>query len=241
MINLFYTMLADFSENKAEQTYGEFYNACANSAMSEADAADVLRILLDWKDAQQSAVAHSYGLLMLGGLIDSGKLNQRAAAAPIADEFLRQCRTVDDFRVLDSGQKFIHFVSHLAYLAGSYCGQFHAMKELCQTVTLALLDLFLRSSEPYWCGEELLVARVVLDADLSGEDLRERLTPSKVMQDADSWNVEAVRLWQSSVVVQSHKRQLVMALNAVRSKSNSITDSVIEHLVDAHYRHMFGE
>ncbi|MCF4096888.1 hypothetical protein [Maritalea mediterranea] len=134
-------MLSTFREDKADQTYTAFYHYCTDAAFSTADAQDALEELLSWIDEPDGVIAQSYGVLMLGGLIDSGKLEPQRAAPQIAELFVRQAKAVDDFCVLDAQHQFVHFVSHFAYLAGSFCEHFASARADCERVVASLLDL----------------------------------------------------------------------------------------------------
>jgi hypothetical protein len=243
MSDKLHEMLSSFREDNAEKTYMEFYQYCTKTDFSSAGAQDVLAMLMAWLEEQHGAIAQSFGLLMLGGLIDSGKLDPQDVAPKIADLFVRTAKAVDDFRVLDSQHHFVHFISHFAYLAGSFCEQFKAACAECEAVAASLLDLYLRASEPYWCAEELLVARVMLEAQLSREasnQLFSKLKPVATPQDADNWDATAAMQWQALRVVEHHKRQLVMALNVVNAEIDGDAAVAIEPLVRAHYESMFG-
>lgn len=242
MPDKFNNILAVFREDRAERTYRESCHYCAGAAFSTADARAALEQLLVWIEKRDDAIARSYGLLMLSGLIDGGKLDPRAARL-IADMFMRQSKEIEDFRVLDAQHHFVHFVSHFAYLAGSFCEQFAAAVAECEAVVVSLVDLYLRASAPYWCAEEVLVARVILEARLSHEateQLFSRLKPVATPQDADNWDAAAAMQWQALRVVEHHKRQLVLALNAVNAEIEVDATAAIAPLVRAHYENMFG-
>ncbi len=140
--------------------------------------------------------------------------------------------------------RFVHFVSHFAYLAGSLCEQFADQKQDVEAIVFALVDLYLRAPSAYWCGEELLLARVILDANMveqKRDELFAKLMPIGAPQDADGWDAAAARLWQAARIEENHKRQLLMALNAVNQKrANEVPVSPVATLVDAHYGAMFG-
>lgn len=243
MPDLLHDILSDFREDRAEQTYTEFYHFCTDAAFRTTDAQAVLEQLLAWIEGRDGAIAQSFGLLMLGGLIDSGKLEPQGAAPQIADLFVRQAKAVDDFRVLDAQHHFVHFVSHFAYLAGSFCEQFAAARVDCEAVVASLLDLYLQSPDPYWCAEELLMARVMLEARLSREATEKqfsKLKPVVTPQDADNWDAAAAMQWQAQRVVEHHKRQLVMALNVVNAEIDGGAATAIAPLVRDHYENMFG-
>lgn len=243
MSDKLHEMLSSFREDNAEKTYMEFYQYCTKTTFSSADAQDVMAMLMAWLEEQDGAIAQSFGLLMLGGLIDCGKLDPQDMAPQVADMFVRKAKAVDDFGVLDAQHHFVHFVSHFAYLAGSFCEQFKAVRAECEAVVASLLDLYLRSPESYWCAEELLVARVLLETQLSQETSKQlfsKLRPMATPQDADNWDATAAMQWQALRVVEHHKRQLVMALNVVNAEIDGGAEAAIEPLVRAHYENMFG-
>ncbi|MCF4096887.1 hypothetical protein [Maritalea mediterranea] len=101
----------------------------------------------------------------------------------------------------------------------------------------------MQSPEPYWCGEELLMARVMLEARLGRETMEKhfsKLKPADTPQDADNRDAAAAMKWQALRVVEHHKRQLVFALNAVNAEIDGGAATAIALLVRAHYEKMFG-
>jgi len=242
MADSFQDILARFTPAAAEQIYGELYQFCASDEMDEAAARVAFECLLQWVESEKSPLAHSYGLLMLGGLIDSGKLQSDEVLARVRVIFAAQAALVDDYRILDDQNRFVHFVSHFAYLAGSCCEQFGQVEDDLSDVVLALVDLFLAAPDAYWCGEELLVARVMLEANLSVgvfDQMLDDLRPELVMQDADHWGDDAVPQWRSAMVRETHKRQLVMALQGLnlllKQKPATTFKSVLADIVEVRF------
>ncbi len=237
-------LLAHFCEDNAEQTYGKYYKYCASDELDAAGAEEALHQMVAWINSSESSVFKSYGLLMLGGLVDSGKLHGKIAAPMISELFVQQSQSVTSFDVLNHERKFVHFVSHFGYLAGSFCEQFGSNKTEVGTIVLALMDLYLRAPLTYWCGEALLLARVILDAGLAEEKfdaMLARILPIVVLQDADNWDAEAADRWRLQLVLENHKRQLAMALHAVdQNNGKALPSSSIAELVAAHCKAMFG-
>jgi len=242
MSNSFEGILARFTPATAEQVYGELYQFCASDDMDEAAALTAFESLLQWFETERSPLAKSYGLLILGGLIDSSKLQNAQALPTICSLFAGQARLVDDYRVLDEADRFVHFVSHFAYLAGSCCEQFGDVENELSGIVVALLELFLAAPQAYWCGEGLLVARVMLEATLSDvvfAQLLDGLCPEPVMQNADQWEDAAVKTWQVATVRENHKRQLVMALQGLnlrlKEKSNSVFAPLLAEILETSF------
>ena len=237
-------LLARFREENAEKCYGAYYQYCASGQLGAEDAEKALVQIVSWIRDSKAALTKSYGLLMLGGLVDSGKLAPIKAAPLVAELFIEQSQKVTDFGVLSAQRRFVHFVSHFAYLAGSICEQFTDQKQDIEAIVFALVDLYLRAPSAYWCGEELLLARVVVDANMDEQkhdELFAKLMPTGAPQDADGWDATAARQWQAVRISENHKRQLVMALHAVSQKgANELPASKVATLVDAHYGAMIG-
>jgi len=237
-------LLARFREENAEKCYGAYYQYCASGQLGAEDAEKALVQIVSWIRDSKATLAKSYGLLMLGGLIDSAKLTPIKAAPLVAELFIEQSQKVADFGVLSAQRRFVHFVSHFAYLAGSICEQFTDQKQDIEAIVFALVDLYLRAPSAYWCGEELLLARVVVDANMDEQkhdELFAKLMPTGASQDADDWDAAAARQWQAVRISENHKRQLVMALHAVDQKrANELPTSKVATLIDAHYGAMFG-
>lgn len=244
MSNRLSEILAGFREENAEETYGAYYQFCATANLDAVGAANALVQIVSWIADADRAVAKSYGLLMLGGLVDSGKLQAKTSMPLIAEQFVRQADSISEFDVVNGEYRFVHFVSHFAYLAGSLCAQFADQKQEVEAIVFALVDLYLRAPSAYWCGEELLLARVIVDANMveqKRDELFAKLVPIGAPQDADGWDAAAARQWQAARIEENHKRQLVMALNAVNQKrANEVPASPVATLVDAHYSAMFG-
>jgi len=218
MTDHFKIVLDRFTPTTAEQTYGELYQYCASDEFDEAAALSGFSHLVAWMDAKKDPLVQLYGLLILGGLIDCEKLPADVVQKQINELFTTWASQVTNFDVLDNEYRFVHFVSHFAYLAGSCCEQYNDGVDGLKYVVQSMVDLFLAAPEAYWCGEELLVARMMLEANLLDETFAKMLVglkPELVVQDADRWDEAAVSIWKIGTVRENHKRQLVMALQGL--------------------------
>lgn len=208
--------LKQFDAKKAEQIYGEIYQYCQGDGFSAEEANLALTDFMVWIE-RGDLIEQSYGLLFIGAVIDSGKLRRNAEERLVAF-FIEKARLVENFAVLDDENRFVHLVSHFAYLAASYCEQFGGHQ---QTIVEQMVMLFLRAPEPHWCGEELLVARLMLEVNLPDKVFKQfivSLKPQIVRQSADQWGSAEANAWRKATLVEAHKRQLLMALQCVNSK-----------------------
>ncbi|WP_299347299.1 hypothetical protein [uncultured Maritalea sp.] len=234
MSDKFQEILQQFMPKTEEKTYGALYQYCTSGQMNEDKAARAFEVFVAWFDAQEEPLAQSYGLLILGGLIDSGQLKVRAQ---ILAFFVERAGLVSDYSVLDDDNRFLHFLSHFAYLAGSCVEHLNDKIDGLNGVVSALVDLYLRAPTALWCGEEMLVANL---SEAAFAALLVRLNPEVVMQDADNWDDAAMMRWQDAVVHENHKRQLVMALHGMNVKLARKPAEMFAPIIGAHYAGKFG-
>jgi hypothetical protein len=230
--------LESFTPKSAEQIYGEIYKHCQTPDFSADEARSGMVDIMAF-GTSDDLVQHSYALLMLGAVIDSGKLPQDDAGK-IEAYFIEHALKVSHFEVLNQANNFVHLVSHFAYLAASYCEQFDVDQH---KIIDEMLALYLRAPSPYWCGVELLVARLLLEAKLPDVQFDERvssLQPQTVMQQADQWDAGAVALWQKAMIVENHKRQLLMALQLVNGELLSKPSAKLTPFNKAIFASKFG-
>lgn len=242
MTEQFNSTLAQFTPSTAEKIYGELYQYCASEQMDEQDAQEAFAHMMVWFEVQIEPLAQSYGLLTLGGLIDNGKLKSEEVAPQVSAFFKKATGLVTDFQVLDHENRFVHFVSHFAYLAGSCCEQFNDTENELVDIVVSLVELFLAAPDAYYCGEELLVARAMLEAYLTDdvfEEMLSKLSPEQVMQEADDWDAAAVNIWGAGTIRENHKRQLIMALHGLnlllKEKPNSVFKPLLVKILEAKF------
>ena len=157
-----------------EAAYGLFYAACQTPEFegAEAMAGRIYTMFHTSKDP----VLQSYCYLFLGALVDSGKLDTDACQN--AADFLQgQLKILSDFQPMDTDGRFIHFISHMTFLAESL-QPYIELTPLIEPLLLA----YMRSDVQFTYNEDVVLAGYLLitsDALLSFEKILKTLTPAK--------------------------------------------------------------
>lgn len=170
--------LATLDADAWEVTYGDFYQACAkgDGAISLADAFAMA--------GHGSPTVRSYGLLFMGALVDGGRLKP-GDYNRIEVHVVGLLEGLQDYRVKDEEGRFIHFLSHAAFLADSL--KPHRIGK----IPAVLLNAYLRANEPLRMNEDVTVGDYLLTTlgSLEFAKTLERLVPG------ETGGVNAKALW----------------------------------------------
>ncbi|MEE9454178.1 MAG: hypothetical protein V3V13_07340 [Paracoccaceae bacterium] len=148
-------ILDGISADNCEAVYQAFYPACQAGGF---DGALLVAQINEVFHAHRDPVLRSYCFLLLSAVVDSGTLSKEACQET-ADFLVQELRALTDFSLKDDQGRYIHYLSHMGYLAGSLRGRTD-MGDLYE----ALLNAYLRSDVQVCGHEDVVLGEVLLDA-----------------------------------------------------------------------------
>jgi len=148
-------ILEDITASNCEAVYQVFYPACQSGNFDAAQV--VVRINQVFRRARDP-VLRSYCYLLLGAVVDSGILPENLYQE-ITGFLVQELRGLTDFSLADNHGRYIHYLSHMGYLAGSLRDHTD-IGELYN----ALLGAYLRADVPICANEDVVIAEVLLGA-----------------------------------------------------------------------------
>lgn len=147
-------ILDGIAVRKCEAVYQAFYPACQASGF---DIPPVVAKITATYDANREPVVRSYCFLLLGAVVDSGRVSKDTQQS-IAGFLERELATLSDFRAKDGHGRWIHTLNHMTYLAESL--PYEGLHK-------AVASAYLRSGLPFYHNEDVIVAGYLL----GGKDL----------------------------------------------------------------------
>ncbi|HIP23066.1 MAG TPA: hypothetical protein EYG79_05665 [Rhodobacteraceae bacterium] len=207
-MQLLYDQLNTVSPETAEELYQKFYPACAIAKLTPTQAQDVFDRILALYAETDDPTLQSYCLLYFGAVVDTRALNPNTLEhlSHVLDKTLAALK---DFRVKDSHGRYIHFLSHAAYLAQS-------IYDAGGTINWeALLEAYLRAEGPLVWHEDLVLADCLLGM-VPKEDFASLLAR---LASGDSEGAKA-----------SNKRALWMAMKVINTQTRQHDDAAFTKL-----------
>lgn len=158
-------ILDGITADNCEATYQAFYPACQVGGF----AVEVVAKVDEIYHGSHDPVLKSYCFLLLGAVVDSGKLS-RDACQKLVEFLAAELNSLTDYTLKDDQGRYIHYLSHMAFLAGS-------LRESADITPIyeALLSAYLRADVQICGGEDVVVAEVLLGAK-NVSDVLARLT-----------------------------------------------------------------
>lgn len=158
-------ILDGITADNCEANYQAFYPACQSGGFTVETVAKVGEIY----HGSHDPVLKSYCFLLLGAVVDSSELSKDACQKLVG--FLEaELNSLSDFTLKDSQGRYIHYLSHMAYLAGSL-----RQHTDISAIYDSLLSAYLRADLQICGNEEVVIAEVLLGAKSVG-DMLARLT-----------------------------------------------------------------
>lgn len=108
-------ILDGIAADNCEETYQAFYPACPAGDFAADKTVEKIEQLFQGSD---DPVVKSYCFLLLGAVVDSGAL-PKEACQPIVRFLAGELNSLTDFSLFDDQGRYIHYLSHMTYLAES--------------------------------------------------------------------------------------------------------------------------
>ncbi len=148
-------ILDGLTADTCEAKYQLFYPACQAAEFAADETAVRVEGIFH---ASADAVVKSYCFLVLGAIVDSGQLSDEATQR--TTRFLEtELNSLTEFALKDEKGRYIHYLSHMAYLAGSL-QKYNDITPIYE----ALFCAYLRADEQICGNEDVVIAEVLLGA-----------------------------------------------------------------------------